>query len=36
MKIDIHDFVESYDTYQINKGETMNIIWELQPLPIPT
>jgi hypothetical protein len=36
MKIDIQDFVETYDAFQRNKGETMNMPRELQPLLIQT
>jgi hypothetical protein len=36
MKTNIEDFVASCDAFQINKGDTMKIPWELQPLPIPT
>jgi hypothetical protein len=32
MKIDIQDFVETYDTFQRNKRETIKIPGALQPL----
>jgi hypothetical protein len=35
MKIDIHDFVASCETFQRNKGEMVKIPGALQPLPIP-
>jgi hypothetical protein len=36
MKINIQDFVATYDTFQRNKGEIVKMLGALQPLSIPT